>query len=617
MIGQIILNYKILSVLGEGGMGTVYLAEHSVLNKKSAVKVLHPQYINNPQIRERFKNESILLSKLKHPNIVGVYDFYEDEKGLFIFMEYFEGTPLDEYIAEKSGPIASERAIPIMKKVLDGFAYAHSQGVIHRDIKPSNIMIDDSDNIKILDFGIAKIIDEDKSLTKTGQMGTVFYMSPEQVNGVKVSEKSDIYSLGVTFYQILTGMNPYGDLTTEFEVMNKIVKDPLPNPQTIYPGIPDFLCTILTKTLQKDPANRFSSCREFITALDDKTMIEPININSESKNNPKKKNSKKTIIIASLVGLLLITSVLFFLLIGLKNNKEVIKINFISNYPIAKQNSNLPNEVKVFAKVFGEIENDKFYFPVLSFKRLDADYLTDTIPFSRSVYDDIDFNEAENMYLSERESILSLYSMYAKSNLVENKSINESVNNVKHFYLNKSTNGKFDGKVNFNDENQLLNYITSQLKRGTLFSAGQKQNTINIILLREEKKVPKPEEKITDPDPVPPIEDEINVPIPEPVEVEKPKSKVKTYDANLNSNGNQISWSQDLLNAQKLVISFKSLADGSILVSEDVTNQTSFYFTYSNSIYTDSEIRIELKASFSDNSKIKNQYLTVTDLVCH
>ena len=617
MIGTIISNYKIISVLGEGGMGTVYLAEHTVFSRKVAVKVLLSQYIKNSNLRERFKNESILLSKLKHPYIVGVYDFYEDENGLYIFMEYIEGTPLDEYIEKKSGPISSERAIPIMKKVLDAFSYAHSQGIIHRDIKPSNIMIDDNDDIKVLDFGIAKILDDDKSLTKTGQMGTVFYMSPEQVKGDKVTEKSDIYSLGVTFYQILTGLNPYGGLTTEFEIYNKITQESLPNPQSVYPGIPYFLCSVLEKSLQKEPVDRFSTCQEFINAINNEEEliieIKPIII----------KKNKKPLVIGLIIGLLIAISIVGLIVFTSGPNKTVIKINFISDHSIAQENSSLPSEIITFASIFENVEENAYFLPILSFERLDLDYPADTIPFTRSVYNDIDIEAAKKMYEDERQTIPSMYSMYAPSNLAENKSINESVNNVRYFYLDKSKRGKFDGRLYFNDENLLREYINVQLANQTLFLSGQKQNVINIIIIDNNDDVDQKKDENLPFDNKKEIEgpfNEIDEKVDQevlPEEVKVGKVNVKTYNANLVSNGNQISWNSELTNAQSLIISFKSLEDGNVLVEENVKGQSGYYFTYSNSIYTDSRIKVELKAVFSDNSKIKNQSITVNNLTCH
>jgi serine/threonine protein kinase len=269
MIGKQILNYEIKSLLGEGGMGNVYLAEHVQLGRKVAIKALHAQLVNNQSIRTRFKNEASTMAHLQHPNIVALYDYLEAPDGLFLIMEYVEGTPLDEYIRSVSGPIPPERAVPMFTQILEGFKYAHGMGVVHRDIKPSNILIAKDGSMKILDFGIAKLVNEaGNKLTKTGtQMGTVFYMSPEQVQGKDVDHRSDIYALGVTFFQMLTGICPYDGLTTEFEVYSKIVNEPLPSPGSMIPGIAAHLNTAVAVSTHKDPAYRYSGCGDFIAAI--------------------------------------------------------------------------------------------------------------------------------------------------------------------------------------------------------------------------------------------------------------------------------------------------------------------------------------------------------------
>jgi len=269
MIGKQILNYEIKSLLGEGGMGNVYLAEHVQLGRKVAIKALHAQLVNNQSIRTRFKNEASTMAHLQHPNIVALYDYLEAPDGLFLIMEYVEGTPLDEYIRNISGPIPADRAVPMFTQILEGFKYAHGMGVVHRDIKPSNILIAKDGSMKILDFGIAKLVNEaGNKLTKTGtQMGTVFYMSPEQVQGKDVDHRSDIYALGVTFFQMLTGVCPYDGLTTEFEVYGKIVNEPLQAPGSMIPGIPAHLNTAVAVSTHKDPSYRYAGCGDFIAAI--------------------------------------------------------------------------------------------------------------------------------------------------------------------------------------------------------------------------------------------------------------------------------------------------------------------------------------------------------------
>ncbi len=269
MIGKQILNYEIKSLLGEGGMGTVYLAEHVKLGRQVAIKVLLPHLVKNELVRSRFINEAKLMSSLHHPNIVTLYDYHEDENGLSLIMELVDGKPLDEYIQEVTGPIQEKEAVILMKQALEGFAYAHKQGLIHRDIKPSNLIVTDEKVIKILDFGIAKLVgDLGNKLTKTGShIGTVYYMSPEQVRGQELDLRSDIYALGITFYQMLTGLCPYEGLNTEFDVFNKIVGEELPDPRTIYPGISEHMCHVIQKATAKKPEDRFQTCAAFIKGL--------------------------------------------------------------------------------------------------------------------------------------------------------------------------------------------------------------------------------------------------------------------------------------------------------------------------------------------------------------
>jgi hypothetical protein len=209
------------------------------------------------------------MSQLSHSNIVGLLDYHEEPDGLYLIMDYVDGTPLDELIKNVTGPISGETCVNYVKQILDAFHYAHSRGMVHRDIKTSNVMITRDGQVKVLDFGIAKILDSGtSSLTKTGaQMGTVYYMSPEQVEGKEADVRSDIYSLGVTIYQIATGSNPYQGLTTEYEIYSKIVKEQLPDPKTVYPGVSDAIAALTLKATAKEPADRFQTCKEMIDVL--------------------------------------------------------------------------------------------------------------------------------------------------------------------------------------------------------------------------------------------------------------------------------------------------------------------------------------------------------------
>ncbi|MCX7612001.1 MAG: serine/threonine protein kinase, partial [Ignavibacterium sp.] len=201
-----IQSYEVIDIIGAGGMGVVYKARHLFSNKIVAIKSLSNQYCIDPEIRKRFKNEAFILNKLRHPNIVEVIDFIELPDELHLIMEYVEGRTLDKIIGQEVGPIPYQRALPIFNQILDGISYAHKQGIIHRDIKPSNIIVTPDNRVKITDFGIAKLQDTTQH-TRTGtRMGTLYYMSPEQIRGEKeIDERSDIFSLGITLFEMLAG----------------------------------------------------------------------------------------------------------------------------------------------------------------------------------------------------------------------------------------------------------------------------------------------------------------------------------------------------------------------------------------------------------------------------
>ena len=271
MIPVDLLNYQLIRLLGRGGMGEVYLAKNKNIEQYVAVKALHPKYANNASIRARFKQEAIMLNSLSHPNIVKFLNFVENEYGVFLIMEYVEGYTLEEYINKKNGLIVEEKAYPMMQEILDAFAYAHQHGIIHRDIKPSNIFLSNDGHIKVMDFGIAQIISEaGDSEGRVSSMGTPAYMSPEQVFGQKLDQRSDIYSLGVLFHQMLTGRAPYDSTTmSELEIKGHVVKEALPRMKSYYPYISEGLQTIIDKATYKKAENRYNSCESMSKALKD------------------------------------------------------------------------------------------------------------------------------------------------------------------------------------------------------------------------------------------------------------------------------------------------------------------------------------------------------------
>lgn len=204
MVNTEILNYVIVRKIGEGGMGQVFLARNKSIHQFVAIKMLHPQFSGNPELRRRFRQEAIMLSSLDRPNIVKFLNYVENGQGIFLIMEYVEGPTLEDFINRRNGLIVEQRAYPMIRQIIDAFAYAHGRGIIHRDIKPGNILMGKNGTVKILDFGIAQIVSGSEEGNIRG-LGTVSYMSPEQALGRQLDIRSDIYSLGVVFYQMLTG----------------------------------------------------------------------------------------------------------------------------------------------------------------------------------------------------------------------------------------------------------------------------------------------------------------------------------------------------------------------------------------------------------------------------
>jgi tRNA A-37 threonylcarbamoyl transferase component Bud32 len=266
---QIIHNYRLLRFIAQGGMGEVWQAEHLYLNKTVAIKRLHPSLARDAAVRRRFKQEATTLAYLDHPNIVRLHDYLEDPTEVYLVMEYVEGIPLDEWITKKTGPIPEPRAADLLRQILDGVGYAHQQGIIHRDIKPNNFLITPQMEVKILDFGIAHAMEgHQKKLTKTGaRLGTVLYMSPEQVQGLQIDFRSDIYAVGVTLFQMLTGQCPYRHDATEFHVFDQIVNHPLPRAASFYPMVSPHMQYLIDRATAKFPQYRFQSCQEFFEAL--------------------------------------------------------------------------------------------------------------------------------------------------------------------------------------------------------------------------------------------------------------------------------------------------------------------------------------------------------------
>jgi len=257
IVDSVIQNYHITRKIGEGGMGEVYLAEEVLLGRQVAIKSLNPNLTSDSQFSERFVNEARIQAKLIHPNIVALYNFFIEDGIYYMVMEYAGGITLKDLIA-KNGPIPEKRTKQIFNQVINALSYAHSKKIIHRDIKPSNIMIDETDNVKVMDFGIARIM-SDKHLTRTGaKLGTLYYMSPEQVRADKnIDHLTDIYSTGIVLYEMLTGKLPYKtDTDSDFYVMKEILEDATPDPRDFYPHISEDMVSLVGRMTQKDKNDR-------------------------------------------------------------------------------------------------------------------------------------------------------------------------------------------------------------------------------------------------------------------------------------------------------------------------------------------------------------------------
>lgn len=252
--------YEIIRILGEGGMANVYLAEDTILNRKVAVKVLRGDLANDEKFVRRFQREALSASSLNHPNIVEMYDVGEDDGNFYIVMEYVDGKNLKQLIKRRN-KLSLPEVIDIMKQLTDGIAHAHDSFIIHRDIKPQNMLILDNGLVKITDFGIAVALNNTQLTQTNSVMGSVHYLPPEQAAGKGATFKSDIYSLGILMFELLTGKLPFrGDNAVEIAL--KQLKEPIPSVREIDETIPQSVENIVLKACAKNPENRYNSARD-------------------------------------------------------------------------------------------------------------------------------------------------------------------------------------------------------------------------------------------------------------------------------------------------------------------------------------------------------------------
>lgn len=330
--------YEIIKTIGEGGMANVYLAKDIILDRNVAIKVLRGDLSTDEKFVRRFQREALSASSLSHPNIVEIYDVGEDDGDYYIVMEYVDGKNLKQLL-KRRGKLTTAEVVDIMLQITSAMATAHDSLIIHRDLKPQNILIKDDGEVKITDFGIAMALNATQLTQTNSAMGSVHYFPPEQANGKGSSLKSDVYSLGIMMYELLTGVLPFrGDNAVEIAL--KHLKEPIPMVRTELPELPQSIENIIIKATAKNPKNRYQNASEMHedlkTALNRERENEPLitlkydegidedtivvkkdsaddEIVSQIKEDKKPKNKK--IIIAAVVFASLIVLTLFALLI--------------------------------------------------------------------------------------------------------------------------------------------------------------------------------------------------------------------------------------------------------------------------------------------------------------
>ena len=283
--------YKILQLIGGGGMSNVYLAHDIILNRDVAIKILRYDFTNEEELHRRFQREALSATSLTHPNIVSVYDVGEDEDMHYIVMEYIKGKTLKQYIQEFS-PLSAARSVHIMKQLTSAIAHAHENGIIHRDIKPQNILMDEEGNVKITDFGIATSLGATSYTQTNSVIGTVHYLSPEQARGGIATGKSDIYALGIVLYELLTGELPFSG-ESAVSIALKHLQSETPSVREFDASIPQSVENIVLKATAKDTNHRYASANEMQADLETCLSVQRIN---ESKFMPPVDNDATKII---------------------------------------------------------------------------------------------------------------------------------------------------------------------------------------------------------------------------------------------------------------------------------------------------------------------------------
>ncbi|MCB0172558.1 MAG: protein kinase [Anaerolineae bacterium] len=285
LVGQTIHQYQIVDRLGGGGMAYVYKAYHPGLDVYRAIKIIRPEFANQPGFKERFQREAQAVARLRHPNIVQMHDYGQQDNFYYMVMEFIEGHDLKDLLQQHGAIRPFDRVAELIEPIAAALHYAHQQGVLHRDIKPANIMITPRQEAILTDFGIAKILQQDSQAgqqTEAGvSIGTPAYMAPEQARGLpNIGPTADIYSLGIVLYEMLTGQVPY-QADTPLAVILKVINDPLPPPRSFSPDIPDVLQGVVLKATAKDPASRYPTATALADGLK-RSLADPAAVNTAS-----------------------------------------------------------------------------------------------------------------------------------------------------------------------------------------------------------------------------------------------------------------------------------------------------------------------------------------------
>ncbi|MBK5229886.1 MAG: Stk1 family PASTA domain-containing Ser/Thr kinase [Thermoleophilia bacterium] len=329
--------YKVVQRIGSGGMADVYLSEDQHLGRRVALKVMHERFAQDEQFIQRFEREAQAAAALQHQNIVSVFDRGQVGNTYYIAMEYLPGRSLKDVI-NAVGALEPRLAIHLAAQILAAAKFAHGRGIVHRDIKPQNVMIDDEWNVKVADFGIAHT-PVAGDITQTGQMiGTAQYISPEQAQGKPVSAASDLYSVGVVLFEMLTGRVPFNG-ESSVPIALKHVNEPPPRPSAINPAVPPVLDAIVLRAMSKSPVERYASADEFTAALESaknalgeapgKTEVRtaptvvatPAVVGAADQEAARRRRRRNWLIAAGVLAALVLAAVLWFLLVG---NKQTV-----------------------------------------------------------------------------------------------------------------------------------------------------------------------------------------------------------------------------------------------------------------------------------------------------